>query len=132
MEWGNRAWRSRAIAHLGGESLYFRKYQSIEQNLAFDDDPDWIRLSADATGRPTRIQCKDPAAVANIGLAGLPLEKMGLYLDPGAGHVAGCGCCATGNTARPRRSVKWACPPERRAGSTRQLCPISAPPPAIT
>ncbi|MDH7568402.1 MAG: right-handed parallel beta-helix repeat-containing protein [Armatimonadota bacterium] len=58
-----------------------RRYQTIKNNLVFDDDPDWARLVRDARGRPLRLLFKDPAAVARIGFEPLPLQKMGLYPD---------------------------------------------------
>lgn len=59
-----------------------RKYQTVEDNLAFDGDKEWIRLTKDKDGRPVKLTFKDPAAVAKIGFQPLPLEKMGLYADP--------------------------------------------------
>ena len=59
-----------------------RKYQTVENNLVFDDDKDWVRLIKDASGRPMRLEFKDPAAVSAIGFEPLPLERMGLYADP--------------------------------------------------
>jgi hypothetical protein len=58
-----------------------RQYQTVTNNLAFDADPDWIRLTKDAAGRPRQLEFKDPAAVKAIGFVPLPLEKMGLYPD---------------------------------------------------
>lgn len=58
-----------------------RQFQTVTNNLAFDDDRDWAHLTKDATGRPARLEFKDPAAVQAIGFAPLPLEKMGLYPD---------------------------------------------------
>lgn len=58
-----------------------RKYQTVENNLVFDDDKDWIRLTKDENGRPTRLDFKDPAAVEAIGFKPLPLAKMGLQAD---------------------------------------------------
>ncbi|MBI5383562.1 MAG: right-handed parallel beta-helix repeat-containing protein [Verrucomicrobia bacterium] len=62
-------------------SKSIRQFQTVTNNLAFDDDKDWARLSKDAAGRPVRLGFKDPAAVQAIGFAPLPLEKMGLYAD---------------------------------------------------
>ena len=58
-----------------------RKYQTLENNLAFDQDKDWIRLTKDANGRPVRLEFKDPEAVAGIGFEPLPLDRMGVYAD---------------------------------------------------
>jgi hypothetical protein len=58
-----------------------RHLQTVTNNLAFDGDKDWVSLTKDAAGRPTRLQFKDPAAVQAIGFAPLPIEKMGLYAD---------------------------------------------------
>lgn len=58
-----------------------RQHQIVTNNLAFDDDRDWARLTKDAAGRPVRLEFKDEAAVRGIGFAPLPLEKMGLYAD---------------------------------------------------
>ncbi|MBT3380160.1 MAG: hypothetical protein HN742_35640 [Lentisphaerae bacterium] len=59
-----------------------RKYQTVEDNLVFDQDKDWIALTKDELGRPTKLTYKDPAAVNAIGFEDLPLEKMGVYADP--------------------------------------------------
>jgi hypothetical protein len=58
-----------------------RKYQTVEDNLVFDDDREWIRLLKDEQGQPVRLELKDPAAVAAIGFEPLPLEKIGAYRD---------------------------------------------------
>jgi hypothetical protein len=58
------------------------QYQTVEDNLVFDDDPDWVRVIRNASGHPVRLEFKDPAAVESIGFEPLPLEKMGLYDDP--------------------------------------------------
>lgn len=58
-----------------------RQYQTIEDNLIFDDDVDWIRLIKGVDGKPRRLEFKDPAAVEEIDFEALPLEKMGLYED---------------------------------------------------
>jgi hypothetical protein len=58
-----------------------RQLQTVKNNLAFDADKDWARLTKDASGRPVRLDFKDPAAVKSISFAALPLEKMGLYQD---------------------------------------------------
>ncbi len=59
-----------------------RQHQTVEKNLAFDDDPGWITLHKDSDGRPRRLEFKDPAAVREIGFKPLPLEKMGLVASP--------------------------------------------------
>ena len=58
-----------------------RQFQTVTNNLAFDDDKDWARLSKDAAGRPVRLEFKDPATVKAISFAPLPLEQMGLFAD---------------------------------------------------
>jgi hypothetical protein len=58
-----------------------RQYQTVENNLVFDDDQDWARLIGDQAGRPVRLLFKDPAALTAIGFAPLPLERMGVYDD---------------------------------------------------
>ena len=58
-----------------------RKYQTVEDNLAFDQDKAWIRLTRDTGGRPIRLEFKDPKAVEGIGFEPLPLDKMGVYAD---------------------------------------------------
>jgi len=59
-----------------------RAHQTVTNNLVFDDDKDWARLVRDADGRPARIEFRDPAAVAAIGFAEIPVSKIGLYADP--------------------------------------------------
>ena len=59
-----------------------RKYQTVEKNLAFDNDREWAKLIKDSRGKPLRLEFKDPAAVAEIGFKPIPVEKMGLYADP--------------------------------------------------
>ena len=58
-----------------------RHWQTIEANLVFDDDEEWVSLHSDADGRPLRLTYKDPAAVEAIGFTELPLAQMGLYED---------------------------------------------------
>jgi len=58
-----------------------RQLQTIEDNLVFDEDPDWIRLVKNDEGRPVQLEFADKQAVAAIGFEPLPLEKMGLYED---------------------------------------------------
>jgi hypothetical protein len=62
-------------------SKSIRQFQTVTNNLAFDGDPDWARLTKDATGRPVGLAFKDTAAVQAIGFVPLPLEQMGLYDD---------------------------------------------------
>jgi len=59
-----------------------RQYQTVENNLTFDDDKEWARLVKDSRGKPLRIEFKDPAAVERIGFKPIPVEKIGLYADP--------------------------------------------------
>lgn len=56
-----------------------RSYQTVTNNLAFDDNPEWVRATRDASGRPIRLEFKDTAAVQAIGFTALPLEKIGPY-----------------------------------------------------
>ena len=56
-------------------------WQTVTNNLVFDDDPDWARMVRDEAGRPVRIEFKDPAAVSALGFAPIPVEKIGLYQD---------------------------------------------------
>ena len=58
-----------------------RQYQTVEDNLVFDDDSDWVRLVKDGAGRPIKLELKDPEAVRRIGFEPLPLEKIGVYAD---------------------------------------------------
>jgi len=58
-----------------------RQYQTIEDNLVFDDDPDWIRLIKDGSGKLVKIEFKGPAAVEKIGFQTIPVEKIGVYPD---------------------------------------------------
>ena len=58
-----------------------RQYQTVEDNLVFDDDSDWVRLVKDDAGRPIKLELKDPEAVRRIGFEPLPLEKIGVYAD---------------------------------------------------
>jgi hypothetical protein len=57
-------------------------YQTVEDNLVFDDNPDWARLETDGEGRPTSVIFEDPAAVEKIGFQPLAFDRMGLYADP--------------------------------------------------
>jgi len=59
-----------------------RQYQTVENNLAFDQDKGWAKLVKDPTGKPVRLEFKDPTAVAGIGFQAIPVEKIGLYADP--------------------------------------------------
>ena len=58
-----------------------RSLQTVTNNLVFDDDKDWVRLTKDAAGQPTRLEFKDAEKVQAIGFVPLQLEKMGLYAD---------------------------------------------------
>ena len=58
-----------------------RESQTVEDNLAFDDDEEWISLIKNEQGRPVRLEPKDPAAVTAIGFEPLPLAKIGVYRD---------------------------------------------------
>ena len=58
-----------------------QQYQTIEDNLVFDDDKDWIRLVKDESGQLVAIEFKDPAAVEKIGFKPIPVSKIGVYAD---------------------------------------------------
>lgn len=58
-----------------------RRHQTVTNNLAFDDDKDWVRLTKDDADRPARLEFKNDAAVQAIGFVALPVERMGLYAD---------------------------------------------------
>ncbi|MBT3344169.1 MAG: T9SS type A sorting domain-containing protein [Gemmatimonadetes bacterium] len=58
-----------------------KHYQTIEDNLVFDDEPDWVTLHKDEDGRPLNLEFRDPEAVARIGFETLPVASMGLYQD---------------------------------------------------
>ena len=58
-----------------------QQYQTIEDNLVFDDDKDWVRLIKDDSGRLVEVKFKDPAAVEKIGFKPIPVDKIGLYPD---------------------------------------------------
>ena len=58
-----------------------RHLQTVEDNLVFDEEPEWIQLVKDDDGRPMRLEFGDPEAVAGIGFEPLPLTQMGLYED---------------------------------------------------
>jgi len=62
-------------------SAKVRQFQTVKDNLVFDDDPGWIKLVKDGAGKPLRIEFKDPAAVKAIGFKPIPVEKIGLYED---------------------------------------------------
>lgn len=62
-------------------SAAIRPLQIVKNNLAFDLDKDWARLSKGSSGQPVRLTFKNPAAVQASGFTPLPLEKMGLYQD---------------------------------------------------
>jgi hypothetical protein len=64
--------------HLDASTL---QYQTIEQNLVFDDDPAWVTIEKDASGRPARLTFRDPERVREIGFQPIPLEKIGPYPD---------------------------------------------------
>lgn len=57
------------------------KYQTIEDNLVFDDAPDWVRLVKDDAGQLVEVKFKDPAAVEKIGFEPIPVTKIGPYED---------------------------------------------------
>ena len=67
--------------HLESHPRGTRQYQTIEDNLAFDDDPDWIRLIKDGSGKLVKIEFKDPAAVKKIGFKPIPVARIGVYAD---------------------------------------------------
>lgn len=58
-----------------------REFQTVKDNLVFDDDGSWITLVKDSSGKPVEIRFKDPEAVKRIGFKPIPVEKIGLYPD---------------------------------------------------
>lgn len=58
-----------------------RQYQTIENNLVFDQDPSWVVVRKDAGGHPQSLQFKDDAAVKRIHFKPLPVREMGLVAD---------------------------------------------------
>jgi len=58
-----------------------RQFQTIEDNLVFDADIDWIDIIKNDAGKPTELVFKDRAAVDAIDFEDLPLERIGLYED---------------------------------------------------
>lgn len=59
-----------------------RGFQTMENNLVFDGDPDWARLVKDPAGKPQRLEFKDPKQVERLGFEALPVSKMGLVSNP--------------------------------------------------
>lgn len=57
------------------------QYQTVEDNLVFDDDPGWATIVRGEDGRPTGLTFKDPEQVRAIGFRPIPVAKMGLYQD---------------------------------------------------
>jgi hypothetical protein len=58
-----------------------RRFQTVTNNLVFDNDRDWARLIKDEAGRPVRVEFKDAAAVHSLGFTVPPVERMGLCQD---------------------------------------------------
>ncbi len=58
------------------------QYQKIENNLVFDDTPNWATLETDGLGRPTAVRFRDSQAVADVGFQPLRFDQMGVYEDP--------------------------------------------------
>ena len=58
-----------------------RQFQTITDNLTFDEDPEWAELIKDHTGKPVTLNFRNSAAVDSIGFEPLPVQKMGLYAD---------------------------------------------------
>jgi hypothetical protein len=58
------------------------QYQTVKDNVVFDDEPDWIKLKKDSTGKVIDIRYKDQAKLEEVGFKQIPFEKMGLYKDP--------------------------------------------------
>ncbi len=91
-----------------------RHLQTVEDNLVFDQEPDWIKLVRDDTGKPVEIVFKDPAAVAAIGFEPIPVAKIGLYEDSRR---------ASWPVARTVDKVKLPDPPKPRAMANLQPNP---------
>ena len=58
-----------------------RHLQTVEKNVVFDKDKDWIKLNKDATGKPISLTFKDPAMVKAAGYEPIPVAKIGVYRD---------------------------------------------------
>ena len=58
-----------------------RQLQTITDNLVYDEDPEWVEIVKDETGKPTQLVFKDSGAVDAIGFEELPLERIGVYDD---------------------------------------------------
>jgi hypothetical protein len=58
-----------------------RSYQTVRDNLVYDEQPDWVRLVKDSMGQPQELLFTDPAAVAEIQFEPLPLKQIGVYQD---------------------------------------------------
>jgi len=58
------------------------EYQTVEDNIAHDMQPEWIAIAKDADGGLAEIRFKDAGAVERIGFEPIPLKKIGLYEDP--------------------------------------------------
>ena len=59
-----------------------RHLQTVESNLVFDGDPDWIHLEKDASGKLAGIAMKDEGAARAAGYEPIPVARIGLYEDP--------------------------------------------------
>jgi hypothetical protein len=49
-----------------------RPFQTIADNLVYDDEPNWIELVKDDAGKPTQLVFKNPGEVDRIGFEELP------------------------------------------------------------
>ena len=57
------------------------QFQTVTNNLVFDDDKAWVTLKKDEQGKPVELIFKDSDALKAIGFDPIPVEKMGLYKD---------------------------------------------------
>lgn len=57
------------------------KLQTVENNLVYDSDPDWIMIQKNELGQPQRLIFKNREKLNRTGFKPLPVTKMGLYYD---------------------------------------------------
>lgn len=57
------------------------KLQTIEKNIVYDNDPDWIIIQKNEFGQPQKLVFKDETELNKINFIPLPVKKMGLYYD---------------------------------------------------
>ena len=57
------------------------KLQTIENNIVYDKDPEWIMIQKNELGQPQKLIFKNEDELRKIGFTPLPVKKMGLYND---------------------------------------------------